>query len=69
MTNRFGFDLYPKGVVRDELGFDFPQEVDFRSVYKSGTVFCEEVRTPTQARRMTAMARLKRRSYGVERRC
>jgi pyruvate dehydrogenase (quinone) len=54
--NRAPVVLIASQVVRDELGFDFPQEVDFRSVYKSGTVFCEEVRTPAQARRMTAMA-------------
>ncbi len=54
--NRAPVVLIASQIVRDELGFDFPQEVDFRSVYKSGTVFCEEVRTPAQARRMTAMA-------------
>jgi pyruvate dehydrogenase (quinone) len=30
--------------------------VDFKKVYADCTVFCEEVRTPSQARRMTAMA-------------
>jgi pyruvate dehydrogenase (quinone) len=54
--NRAPVVLIASQVVRDELGFDFPQEVDFKSVYRSGTVFCEEVRTPAQARRMTAMA-------------
>jgi pyruvate dehydrogenase (quinone) len=48
--------LIASQIVRDELGFDFPQEVDFKAVYKAGTVFCEEIRTPAQARRMTAMA-------------
>jgi len=48
--------LIASQIVRDELGFDFPQEVDFRSVYESCSVFCEEVRTPSQARRCTAMA-------------
>ncbi len=48
--------LIASQIIRDELGFDFPQEVDFKSVYQSGTVFCEEIRTPEQARRMTAMA-------------
>ncbi|EIZ78031.1 pyruvate dehydrogenase (cytochrome) [Novosphingobium sp. Rr 2-17] len=54
--NRAPVVLIASQIVRDELGFDFPQEVDFRSVYESGSVFCEEIRTPAQARRMTAMA-------------
>jgi len=54
--NRAPVVLIASQIVRDELGFDFPQEVDFKAVYKTGTVFCEEIRTPTQARRMTAMA-------------
>ena len=54
--NRAPVVLIASQIVRDELGFDFPQEVDFKSVYQSGTVFCEEIRTPAQARRMTAMA-------------
>ncbi len=54
--NRAPVVLIASQIVRDELGFDFPQEVDFKSVYQSGTVFCEEIRTPEQARRMTAMA-------------
>src|SRR6202789_4037217 len=54
--NRAPVVLIASQVVRDELGFEFPQEVDFKSVYQAGTVFCEEVRTPAQARRMTAMA-------------
>ncbi len=48
--------LIASQIVRDELGFDFPQEVDFKAVYASCSVFCEEIRTPGQARRMTAMA-------------
>src|SRR6202034_1309781 len=48
--------LIASQVVRDELGSDFPQEVDFKAVYGSWTVFCEEVRTPEQARRKAAMA-------------
>ena len=54
--NRAPVVLIASQLPRDELGFDFPQEVDFKAVYHSGTVFCEEVRTPAQARRMTAMA-------------
>lgn len=54
--NRAPVVLIASQIVRDELGFDFPQEVDFKSVYQSCSVFCEEIRTPTQARRKTAMA-------------
>jgi pyruvate dehydrogenase (quinone) len=54
--NRAPVVLIASQIVRDELGFDFPQEVDFRSVYASCSVFCEEIRTPSQARRRTAMA-------------
>jgi pyruvate dehydrogenase (quinone) len=54
--NRAPVVLIASQIVRDEIGFDFPQEVDFKSVYASCSVFCEEVRTPAQARRKTAMA-------------
>jgi pyruvate dehydrogenase (quinone) len=54
--NRAPVVLIASQLPRDELGFEFPQEVDFKSVYQVGTVFCEEIRTPAQARRMTAMA-------------
>lgn len=54
--NRAPVVLIASQIVRDELGFDFPQEVDFKSVYQSCSVFCEEIRTPAQARRKTAMA-------------
>ncbi|WP_198670375.1 thiamine pyrophosphate-dependent enzyme [Dyella sp. C9] len=54
--NRAPVVLIASQITRDEQGFDFPQEVDFKSIYSVGTVFCEEIRTPAQARRMTAMA-------------
>ena len=54
--NRAPVVLIASQIVRDEIGFDFPQEVDFKQVYGGCSVFCEEVRTPAQARRMTAMA-------------
>lgn len=54
--NRAPVVLIASQIVRDELGFDFPQEVDFKAIYSSCSVFCEEIRTPAQARRMTAMA-------------
>lgn len=54
--NRAPVVLIASQIVRDEIGFDFPQEVDFKSVYASCSVFCDEIRTPSQARRRTAMA-------------
>ncbi|TGV07673.1 ubiquinone-dependent pyruvate dehydrogenase [Alcaligenaceae bacterium 429] len=54
--NRAPVVLIASQIVRDELGFDFPQEVDFKSVYESCSVFCEEIRTPEQAQRLTVMA-------------
>lgn len=54
--NRAPVVLIASQIVQDELGFDFPQEVDFKAIYAKGTVFCEEIRTPAQAKRMTAMA-------------
>ncbi len=54
--NRAPVVLIASQIVRDEMGFDFPQEVDFKQVYSSCSVFCDEIRTPEQARRKTAMA-------------
>jgi pyruvate dehydrogenase (quinone) len=54
--NRAPVVLIASQIVRDELGFDFPQEVDFKAVYASCSVWCDEIRTPAQARRKTAMA-------------
>lgn len=54
--NRAPVVLIASQITRDELGFDFPQEIDFKSIYQGCSVFCEEIRTGAQARRMTAMA-------------
>jgi pyruvate dehydrogenase (quinone) len=54
--NRAPVVLIASQIAQAELGFDFPQEVDFKAIYASCSVFCEEIRTPAQARRMTAMA-------------
>lgn len=54
--NRAPVVLIASQITSDERGFDFPQEVDFAPIYKSCSVFCDEVRTPAQARRKTAMA-------------
>src|SRR5580693_1460251 len=39
--NRAPVVLIASQIVRDEIGFDFPQEVDFKSVYQAASVFCE----------------------------
>ncbi len=60
--------LIASQIVRDEIGFDFPQEVDFKSVYASSSVFCEEIRTPANARRVAmaaAQAALTKRGVAV----
>ena len=48
--NRAPMVLIASQVVTSELGMEFPQEVDFKSVYGSCTVFCEQVHSPEQAR-------------------
>lgn len=54
--NRAPVVLIASQIVREELGVDFPQEVDFRAIYRPCSVFCEEVRTPDHAERMTVLA-------------
>jgi pyruvate dehydrogenase (quinone) len=54
--NRAPVILIASQITSDEVGFDFPQEVDHKPIYKSCSVFCDEIRTPAQARRKTAMA-------------
>ncbi|MDX7988062.1 ubiquinone-dependent pyruvate dehydrogenase [Xenorhabdus sp. 12] len=41
--------LLASQISSESLGNDFPQEVDFQSVYQSCTVFCEQILTPDQA--------------------
>ena len=48
--------LIASQIVQSEIGFDFPQEIDYASVYSSVSVFCQEIRTPENARRVTAAA-------------
>jgi pyruvate dehydrogenase (quinone) len=48
--------LIASQVLRMEMGSEFIQEVDFKSVYKSCSVFCEMMLTPEHARRLTVMA-------------
>jgi pyruvate dehydrogenase (quinone) len=54
--NRAPVVLIASQITSDELGFDFPQEVDYLPIYRTCSVFCDEIRTPAQARRKTAMA-------------
>ena len=54
--NRAPVILIASQVVRRELGFDFIQEVDFKSVYKGCSVFCEMITTPESALRLTVAA-------------
>ena len=54
--NRAPVVLIASQITSDELGFDFPQEVDYAPIYRSCSVFCDEIRSPAQARRKTAMA-------------
>jgi pyruvate dehydrogenase (quinone) len=54
--NRAPVVLIASQITSDERDFDFPQEVDFESIYKSCSVFCSEIRSPAQAHRKTAMA-------------
>lgn len=54
--NRAPMVLIASQIVTGQLGMDFPQEVDFKSVYASCSVFCQQVHSPEQARRVTALA-------------
>ncbi len=48
--------LIASDVARDQVGLNFPQEVDQRRIYEKCSVFCEYISHPDQARRITAMA-------------
>src|SRR5580658_533773 len=54
--NRAPVILIASQILRSEIGFEFIQEVDFKSVYQGCSVFCEMVLTPEQARRLTVAA-------------
>ena len=54
--NRAPIILIASQITRDELGFEFPQEVDFKAIYGSISVYCDMILTPEQARRKTVMA-------------
>ena len=42
--------------MRQDIGFESIQEVDFNDVYKGCSVYCEMILTPEQARRKTVAA-------------
>ncbi|TGD97731.1 thiamine pyrophosphate-dependent enzyme [Methylobacterium nonmethylotrophicum] len=54
--NRAPVILIASQITRDELGFEFPQEVDFKAVYSSLSVYCDMILTPEQAQRKTVAA-------------
>jgi pyruvate dehydrogenase (quinone) len=54
--NRSPVVLIASQVLMSEMGFEFIQEVDFKSVFKECSVFCEMILTPEQARKKTVMA-------------
>ena len=54
--NRAPVILIASQVTREELGFDFIQEVDLKQVYQGCSVYCEMILTPDQARRKTIAA-------------
>ncbi len=54
--NRAPVVLIATQVATAELGVDYPQEVDLRAIYATCSVFCEELRAPSEARRLTVLA-------------
>src|SRR5580700_685896 len=51
--NRAPVVLIATQIVRQDIGFQSIQEVDFKEVYKGCSVYCEMILTPDQARRKT----------------
>src|SRR5205823_11759718 len=43
-------------IVRQDLGFESIQEIDYEDVFKGCSVYCEMIVTPEQARRKTVAA-------------
>jgi pyruvate dehydrogenase (quinone) len=54
--NRAPVILIATQIVRQDIGFQSIQEVDFNDVYKGCSVYCEMILTPEQARRKTVAA-------------
>src|ERR1700729_1760331 len=54
--NRVPVILIATQIVRQDIGFQSVQEVDFSAVYKDCSVYCEMIITPEQVRRKTVAA-------------
>src|SRR5947209_10629450 len=54
--NRAPVMLIATQVMRQDLGFESIQEIDFDDVFKGCSIFCEMIVTPEQARRKTVAA-------------
>jgi pyruvate dehydrogenase (quinone) len=54
--NRSPVVLIASSILMSEMGFEFIQEVDFKSVFKECSVFCDMILTADQARKKTVMA-------------
>ena len=54
--NRVPVILLASQLITSQQGNDFPQEVDFESVYKNCSVFCREISDATQVRKITTAA-------------
>jgi pyruvate dehydrogenase (quinone) len=54
--NRAPVILIATQVVREDIGFNSIQEINFEDVYKGCSVFCEMILTPEQARRKVVAA-------------
>src|SRR5258706_2436373 len=54
--NRAPVVLIATQIVRQDLGFESIQEIDYSEVFKGCSVYCEMIVTPEQARRKTVAA-------------
>jgi pyruvate dehydrogenase (quinone) len=54
--NRAPVILIATQIMRQDLGFESIQEIDFNDVFKGCSVYCETILTPEQARRKTVAA-------------
>ena len=54
--NRAPVILIATQIVRQDLGFELIQEIDYEDVFKGCSVYCEMIVTPEQARRKTVAA-------------
>src|SRR5271168_4148876 len=54
--NRAPVILIASQIIREDLGFESIQEVDFQHVYQGCSVYCEMILTPEQARRKAVAA-------------